>query len=136
MPFYHGKNTHFSIEDAGNTVRDISSSEREVNFPRQADMAETTAFGSTVKTFVPGIPGATFSVSGMFEPTVDGYLNGIYGLEDARDFIYGPSGSATGRVKYTGQCYLTNYSIQGSTGDMVSANAEFQVTGAITRDVF
>src|SRR5436189_231694 len=134
MPtFRHGKNTVFKITDSGGSLRDISNVLREVGFPRQADTAETTAFGSTVKTYVLGIVGATFSVSGMFDATVDGYLNGIYGMEAARAFEYGPEGSTAGYTKYTGSAFLTNYQESGSVSDMVSFSAEFQVSGAITR---
>lgn len=137
MPtFRHGKNTFFSITDSGDVVRDISNALRDISFPRQADTAETTAFGSTVKTYVIGIPGASFSISGMFDATNDGYLQGIYGLEAARAFVYGPEGSVATRIKFTGSCFLTNYQIQGTVNDMVSASCEFQVTGAITRTTF
>lgn len=137
MPtFRHGKFTVFKITDSGSTLRDISNVLKEVNFPRQADTAETTAFGSTVKTYVIGIPGATFNVSGMFDLTVDGYLSGIYGQEASVPFEYGPEGSTTGRRKYTGNCYLTNYQLTGSVSDMVGFTADFQITGAITQTVY
>lgn len=137
MPtFRHGKLTVFKITDAAATLRDISDVLREVSFPRQADTAETTAFLSTVKTYVIGIPGASFNCSGMFDLTVDGYLNGIYGMEAARAFEYGPEGSATGRRKFTGSAYLTNYQISGSVSDMVSFTCDWQITGAITATVW
>lgn len=133
MPtFSHGKNTNFQIQDSGGVTRDISNVLRSVNFPRQADTAETTAFTSTVKSYVVGIPGATFSIQGMFDQTVDGYLQGIYGMAAARGFVYGPQGSTAGNAKYTGSCYLTNYTITGGVSDMVQGNVDFQITGAIT----
>lgn len=137
MPtFRHGKLTHFEIADSGDVSRDISTVLRDVSLARVIDSAETTAFKSTVKTYVIGIPGATFSVSGMFDLTVDGYFNGISGLEAARAFIYGPEGNAAGRRRISGDAYLTNYSISGSVSDMVSFQADFQVTGDITVDTF
>jgi hypothetical protein len=137
MPtFRHGKNTRFSIQDSAGTLRDISDVLREVSMPRQIDTPETTAFLSAYKTFVIGIPGATFNVSGMFDLTVDGYLNGIYALETARNFEYGPEGNTATRRKFTGACYLTNYQISGSVSDMVSFSADFQITGAVTAGVY
>jgi hypothetical protein len=137
MPtFRHGRNTYFAIQDSGGTIRDISNCCREVGFPRQSDTADTTAFGSTVKTYVIGIIGASFNVSGMYDATADGYLSGIYGMEASRDFEYGPEGSTSTRVKFTGDVFLTNYQISGSVNDMVAFSADFQITGAITRTTF
>lgn len=137
MPtFRHGKSTNFQITDSGAVNRDISDACRSVNFPRPIDMAETTAFGSTVKTFVPGIPNATFDVQGMFDATYDGYLAGLLGFTTASTFIYGPEGSTSGRIKYTGSCYLMSYNVSGSVSDMVSFSATFQISGAITRTTF
>lgn len=136
MAFRHGKFTHFSLQNAAGTVIDISTYLRDVSMPRQIDTAETTAFQSTVKTFVIGIPGATFSVSGMFDLALDTILNGIAGMEAARTWVYGPEGNLATRRRYQGSAYLTNYSITGSVSDMVGFTADFQVTGAITADAF
>jgi molybdopterin biosynthesis enzyme len=137
MPtFRHGKNTFFSITDSGSAVRNISDVLKDVSLSRQIDTAETTAFTSTNKSFVIGIPGSSFSCSGMFDLTVDGYLNGIMGLEDARAFVYGPEGNTATRRRVSGSCYLTNLSYSGSVSDMVSFTADFQVTGPVTVDVF
>jgi hypothetical protein len=133
MPtFRHGKNTYFAIEDSGDVSRDISTVLRDVSLGRQIDTAETTAFQSTNKSYVIGIPGSSFNVSGMFDLTVDGYFMGIMGLEDARAFIYRPEGNTSGRREITGSAYLSSYNISGSVSDMVSFTADFTVTGAVT----
>lgn len=134
--FRHGKNTNFQISDSVPTVRDISNVLKDVSFPRQVDTAETTAFTSTIKTYVIGIPGATFSCSGMFDLTVDGYLNSILGQETATPFVYGPEGSTVTRRKFTGNAYITNYTISGTVSDMVGFQLDMQITGAITATVY
>lgn len=137
MPaFSHGRNTIFKIESAANSLTDISNTLKEVNFPREVDTPETTAFGSTTRSYVVGFINATFSVSGMYDPTVDALLNGILGFAASRDFEYGPIGSTTGNPRYTGDCYLTNYTDTGSVTDMVGMSADFQVTGAVTRGTY
>lgn len=137
MPtFRHGRLTAFKIEDSGSTLRSIGDALRDVSFPITVDTPETTAFGSLVKTYVVGIKDARFSCSGMFDATYDGYLQGIFGLEASRTFEYGPEGEVTGRVRYTGEAFLTSYQIAGTVSDMVSASAEFQVTGPITRNTW
>jgi len=137
MPtFRHGRNTVFKIENAADTLTDISNVMRDVSFPVTIDTPETTAFGSGTKTYVIGIKDARFSGSGMFDATVDATLQGIFGMEAARGFEYGPEGSATGRIKYSGELFLTSYQVSGSVSDMVAASFEFQITGDVTRGVW
>ena len=135
MPtFYHGKSTNFSLDDTGGTSRDISDVLVSVDFPEIVETAETTAFGATSKSYIVGLRDATISVSGIWDSTVDGY---IIGTEPAtRTFIFGPAGSTSGYVKYTGECILTNYSVSSPVGDVVTFSLDLQCTGGVTRTTF
>jgi predicted secreted protein len=135
MPtFVHGKATNFSLDDTGGTSRDISDTLTSVDFPETIDTAETTAFGSTSKSYIVGLRDATISVSGLWDATIDGY---IIGTEPAtRTFIFGPAGSTSGYVKYTGECILTNYSVSNPVGDVVTYSIDLQCTGGVTRTTF
>ena len=135
MPtFFHGKATNFSLDDTGGTRRDISNVLVSVDFPEIIETAETTAFGSTSKSYIVGLRDATISVSGIWDATGDGY---IIGTEPAtRTFIFGPAGSTGGFVKYTGECILTNYSVSSPVGDVVTFSLDLQCTGGVTRTTF
>ena len=135
MPtFAHGKSTDFAIDDTGGSSRNISDTLTDVSFPQTIDTAETTAFGSSNKSYIVGLKDTTISVSGIWEATVDGYLSGTEPA--SRSFIFGPAGSTGGNVKYTGECILTNYSQSNPVGDVVSFTADFQVTGSVTRGTY
>ena len=134
--FRHGKSTVFKVDNSGGTLTDISNTLTDVSFPQSVDTAETSAFGSSAKTYVVGLTDATISVSGMFDATVDAHLNGILGQAATVSFEYGPEGSTSPNVKYTGECILTSYEKSGAIGDMVSYSAEFQVSGAVTRGTY
>lgn len=134
MSFIHGKNTVFKIDDSGGTLRDISAYCNSVSFPRSADTAETSTFSVSSKTFVAGLKGATISVEGKWDSTVDGYLDGIVGVEGT--FEYGPQGSTAGNIKYTGECICTGYEPSGDIGDAGKFTASFQVTGDVERTTF
>jgi len=135
MPtFVHGKATNFSLDDTGGTSRDISDTLTSVDFPETIDTAETTAFGATSKSYIVGLRDATISVSGLWDATVDGY---IIGTEPAtRTFIFGPAGSTSGYVKYTGEAILTNYAVSNPVGDVVTYSIDLQCTGGVTRTTF
>jgi predicted secreted protein len=135
MPtFIHGKSTDFELDDTGGTSRSLSNVLTSVDFPETIDTAESTAFGSTSKSYLVGLRDATISVSGLWDATVDGY---IIGTEPAsRTFIFGPAGSTGGNVKYTGEAILTNYSVSAPVADVVTFSLDLQVTGNVTRTTY
>ena len=137
MPtFRHGKSTVFKVDNNAGSLTDISNTLTDVSFPQSVDTAETSAFGSSAKSYVVGLSDSTLSVSGNFDATVDAHLAAIVGKADSVSFEYGPEGSTAGFVKYTGEALLTSYEKSGAIGDVVTYSAEFQVTGAITRGTY
>ena len=135
MPtFAHGKSTDFAIDDTGGSSRNISDTLTDVSFPQTIDTAETTAFGSSNKSYIVGLKDTTISVSGIWDATVDGYISGTEPA--SRTFIYGPAGSTSGNVKYTGEAIMTNYSVSNPVGDVVTFSMDLQVTGAVTRTTY
>ena len=135
MPtFAHGKSTDFAIDDTGGSSRNISDTLTDVSFPQTIDTAETTAFGSSNKSYIVGLKDTTISVSGIWDATVDGYLSGTD--PESRSFIFGPAGSTGGNVKYTGEAIMTNYAVNNPVGDVVTFSMDLQVTGSVTRGTY
>jgi len=137
MAFVHGKGGVFKVDNSAGTLSTLTSYVDQWSISNSIDMAETTTMGSEVKTFLSGVSDATISVSGLYDSTAttgpDAVLNGLVGLETTSTFELGPEGSTSGKVKYTGECFLTGYQITDSAGDAVKFTADFQVTGAITK---
>ena len=135
MPtFAHGKSTDFALDDTGGSSRNLSNTLTDVSFPQTIDTAETTAFGSSNKSYIVGLKDTTISVSGIWDATVDGYISGTEPA--SRSFIYGPAGSTGGNVKYTGEAIMTNYAVSNPVGDVVTFSMDLQVTGAVTRGTY
>ena len=57
----------------------------------------------------------------------------VLGQDATVSFEYGPEGSTSTRVKYSGECILTSYETSAGVGDVVSFTASFQISGAVTR---
>lgn len=134
MPtFSHGKDAVFKITDAASTLRDISTVLSSVSLSREADTAETSALGTSAKSYIPGMTDATISIEGMADVTTSGYLEGILGTAKAFEFF--PAGTAVGQVKYSGSAILTSFESAAEIGGAVTVSGEFQVTGAVTRTV-
>ena len=140
MAFVHGKGAAFKIDNAGGTLQTLTSYLDSIDFSNSVDTAETTTMGAEAKTFLSGQSDATFSISGKYDSTAttgpDDILNGLIGLETTSSFEIGPEGAATGKAKYSGECFLTSYVVSAPVGDVVTFTADFQVTGTITKGTF
>jgi len=138
MAFKHGKNASFKVDNSGGTLTDISSYLNEVSLPRSIETGETTSFQTAggAKTYVVGLNDSTVSIKGTWDATLDAHLAGILGQDASVSFEYGPEGTATGAVKYTGEGLMTSYETSSPVADVVTFSAEFQVTGTVTRGTF
>lgn len=136
----HGKNTVFKVDDSGGTLRDISAYCDNVDFPRDQSSGESTGFQPTggSRTYEVGLNGATISVAGKWHATPDGYLAGLLNptAGATSSFEYGPDGSSSGKIKYTGECFLTQYQESSPFDGVTTFSAQFQVNGVVTRTTY
>tara|TARA_R110002020_G_scaffold145384_2_gene318649 strand:- start:2377 stop:2787 length:411 start_codon:yes stop_codon:yes gene_type:complete len=133
MAFVHGKDSVFKLDNASGSLTDISTYVNNVDFPETADVAETSTLGASNKTYLAGLKDATISLSGLFDATVDAILGAVVGQTASLSFEYSPEGTASGKVKYTGEAILTSYALSSPVGDVVAYSADLQVSGAVTR---
>ena len=133
MAFVHGKSSTFKLDNASGSLTDISAFVNNVDFPETADVAETSVLGASNKTYIVGLKDATISISGLFDATVDAILGAVVGQTATLSYEYSPEGTASGKVKYTGEAILTNYALSSPVGDVVAYSADLQCSGAVTR---
>lgn len=135
MAFVHGKGAVIKLDDSTGTLRDLSAYASEVSLPRSIETGETTTFGATgdAKTYVTGLNDSTMAIKLMWDATVDGYLAPAIGADATLSFEYGPAGSASGAVKFSGEGIMTSYQTSSPVGDVVSLSVDLQITGPVTR---
>lgn len=157
MPtFVHGKNSEFFVSVAGDQteVIDISDSLKELSFPRQIDMAETSAFGNTNKTYIQGLADASISGTGQWAAgsaeDIDQIMSDLIGAASPTNFAYAPAGvsaktvdgsapaynvltAAAAKPIFYGTVWLASYEITGSIGDVVAVSFQFQPATDILR---
>lgn len=140
MAFVHGKGAVFKIDNAAGTLQTLTAYVDSIDFNNSVDVAESTTMGAEAKTYLSGQSDATMSISGKYDSTAstgpDVVLQGIIGNEATSTFEVGPEGSTAGKTRYTGECFLTSYVVSAPVGDVVSFSADFQITGAITRNAY
>lgn len=141
MAFIHGKNAYIQLDNSSGTLTDLSSISNEVSWSMSIDTAETSVFGVSAKQYITGQNDATISLSGLFDATSAGVIEGtidalIAGTNASATLVFGPEGNGTGKKKYTQEVIVTSYEIGAPVGDVVSLTVEFQRTGATTIGTF
>ena len=139
MPtFRHGKNAALKLDNAAGSLVDISNVLNEISYPREVETGETTSFGNNAKTYIVGLSDSSISLSGTYDTTVDAHIVAlIAALQNetlaSASYEYGPEGTTSGRVKYSGEAIVTSYEVSSPVADVVTFSLELQGTGAVTR---
>ncbi len=130
----HGKGTAFSLDSTGGSLVNLSSGLDNVSLSRSLDTAEITTFGDNDRSYIPGLRGATISISGLFSSTHAEVLDGVLGRNSTAtmSFEWNPDGStAAGRHLLKGECFLTSLEYSASVDDKVGLSAELMISGAV-----
>lgn len=128
MPnFLHGKNSSVLLSDS-----DISTWLNSASYTMTMDTAETTAFQSSARSYIPSFPGGTVSIAGMFDATaggIDQTLNTIQTSQAASGppvaLTAAAGGLIVGQRTLIASVYDTSYTPSSPVNDVVSFAADF-----------
>lgn len=134
----HSKLSVVKLDTAGGVLTDVSTYCNKMEVPRELDLLDVTTFGATSKQYLSGFADGSVSMGGPWTRALDNHMSPIFtafraGTVDSVSFEYGPEGSDSGDVKYSGELIMTGY--QGPQASVESAQewaAEFKVTGNVT----
>lgn len=134
MPFVAARSSVFKLDNAAGTLTDISAYVDSVSgIANTTDMLETTTFGSTSKSFIPGLRnGDTISVSGKWDSTLNTQIVALLGATASSTFEYSPAGTTAGTPKVSGECFVTSYETSSAVADLVTFSISLQISGAVT----
>lgn len=138
MAFVHGKSSIFKIDNAGGgTLTDISAYVDSVEgLPGERELADVTALGDGGHKNIPGLVNGSFTVGGSWDATLDAIMGVLDVATATASFEYGPAGGTTGLVKYSGECWVSSYTVSSPVADKVSWTANITVDGTVTRGTF
>ena len=141
MTFFDSKVSKFRIDDTGSVQRDLSAYLAEVRgLPGPRALNEVTALGDGGARFIPGLEDVVIGLRGLFDDTAtsgpDAVLGPLRTHTAAVDFDYGPEGTGSGAVKYSGTCWVVAYDLRSRVGNLVEWSATLQVEGKVTRGTF
>lgn len=134
MAFVAARSTAFKLDNAAGTLTDISAYVDSVSgIANTTDMAETTTFGSTSKTFQGTLRnGDSISVSGKWDATLNTQITALLGLAASSSFEYSPAGTTSSLPKVSGECFVSSYEVSSAVADLVTFSLSLQITGAVT----
>jgi hypothetical protein len=127
MAFIHGKSA--ALIHGANA---LTSYLNDGSVSQDVETAETTAYGSTAKTYITGLRDATLSASGMFDGdanAVDQVLAASIGSDTLAPVIFAPAGLTGGDRAFILQAKTTSYEVSAPVGDVVSVSYDAQADG-------
>ena len=142
MALFDSSKSKFLVTDSGGTAnRDLSTFITEISgLPGARNLNEATALGDSGATFHPGLENVTISISGHFDDTAttgpEAVLGPLRTHTAAVAFSYGPKGSTSGFLKYSGTFWVTELAVDSSVGSLVAWSSSLQVEGTVTRGTF
>ena len=138
MAFVDSRVSVFKLDDSGGVLRTLTAYVDNVDgLPGGRTMDDVTALGDSGHKFIPGIANQTFSISGHWDSTATTGPNAVLAgcaisATATSTFEHGPEGSTAGQIKYTGECWVTDYKVTSQVGSKVSYSATMQVDGVVT----
>jgi hypothetical protein len=126
-----GIGTSFKLDNVSAVLTDISTWLTSVQSSSDTDRLDGTAFQPNVavpvKTEVPGFSTKSYSLSGLWSPTVEVHFSAIEGRQGL-NYQHGPQGTTVGQTKISGLCSCFSYSgPQGEVGSLQTFTAELSV---------
>ena len=120
MAFKHGKDTKVFVNSSN-----YSSYFNQADANRTSDIAESTAFGSSSKTYIAGEKDGTISLTGFFDATADAVLQPLLGGSEL-DLVVGIDGLDTGDYATFLKGNINNYCVSSPVGDIVATSIDVQ----------
>ncbi len=124
MAFQHGKDTVVMFNQ-----NNLSTYMNSVDNTKTADIAETTSFSASAKTYLTGETDASISLGGLFDATADAIVQPLLSGGTQFDYVQGQTALSTSARCTFGIANITNYGISSPVGDVVATSLDLQPTG-------
>lgn len=139
--FIHSKLSKVFLDTAGGVRTEVSDSCDECSMPEDLELAETTTFTKTSKTYLVGFADGKISLGGPWNRTLHTQLAALKaafrdGTIDSATFEFAPEGDSTGDIKILCEVVLVSYERSSSVKDPVRWKADLQITGPVTETTY
>lgn len=129
-----GTTMNIQVDNSSGTPVDVTGYANSIDFGFPVDMLDTTVFGSTQKSFMPGFGGGDdIAIQFRYDPTIEAQLSAISPLTSSSSVIVSPARTTTGSVKYIFETFLMNFTVNATPESIDQITTAFRKTGAYTR---
>jgi hypothetical protein len=130
----------FVTLETSNVARTVSGDVNTCTLAFNAETPESTGFGDTTRTRLPsGLKDWTLTFAGHFNDTATtGIETVLWGLLGAQTvMVFGPAGSTSGYVKYSGSGILQDYNVESPVEGKVNVSGTVVASaGSLTHATF
>lgn len=133
MGFVHGRKTAV-VWNGYN----LTSYFNDAQVSRSVETAETTVFGDSAKTFIPGMMSGTIALKGMFDAAVDAVdtvMSSAIGADNPDLMTVAPEGLTVGKPASSAKVREASYEISSPATDVVGLSVEGTADGGVDRGV-
>lgn len=128
-----GRTMSIIVDNSSGATVDLSSYANQISFGFPVDMLDTTTFGSSSKSFIPGFTGGDdIQINFRYDPVPEAQLAGLSPLTSTTTLTISPEGTTTGNAKKVMETLLMNYTVSASPEAIDEIVATFRKTGAVT----
>lgn len=140
MAFFDSSVSKFYIVDNLGAEQDISPYITDIDgLPGLRDLNDATTLGQGGTIWNPTIEKSVITISLLYSRDAgagtDTVLGPLRTKGSAVAFRYGPEGVTAGMRKYSGNCFVRNYTIQSKVASVIAAKCELPVHGVVTLGV-
>ena len=133
-----GKDVAVKIDAiAGGSLTDLTTHINSASLSAIQSVLEDTALGDDEKTYVHGLAGATISVNGFYNSTVEGVFGPYIGNRTAVVSVTAQyqafTINSTNERIYRGEALISNIQVSGAPDTLETFSADATFTGEITR---
>lgn len=133
MAVQTGRTMKLLVDNSSGATVEVSSYANQISFGFPVDMLDTTTFGSSSKSFIPGFTGGDdIQINFRYDPTIEAQLAGLSPLTSTTTITISPEGTTTGNAKKVMETFLMNYTVSASPEAIDEIVATFRKTGAVT----
>jgi hypothetical protein len=136
MSFRPGYLAYIGVDNAAGSIQNLSTFFDNVDYSFDIESLDTSAFGSAHRSYIPGMNGATFTLSGAYHVTAWSHFTGCIAAQNAGtasfSVDYGPAGSVASQARVRQEVIVTSVSPPSSVGGRVEFSVGLQAVGAGT----
>lgn len=136
MAFGAGKDSAVKIDNHSGSLVDISAYVTSVTPSHEIAQLDVTTLSKGAHVYINGLTDSKLSMEGVYDPALGTILFGATGtfgtLTSTRTVEWHPQGTASGKVKWSGEANIASFEVPSGVEDAVTWSAEIQFTDSVT----